>query len=294
MLRASPWRHLGVALGAAILAAACNGLPGPEADRPAADQTQDYLPGVAADVYLPAASGSPVASTAAAGAVPVVVLIPGGGWRTADRSGLAPLARALARDGMLVVNATYRAADDGVVFPTPVQDVVCAVAFAADTARRRHLVPRPLVVLGHSSGGQLAALAALAGSRFRGGCPYPQVQVDGLVGLSGAYDIRAFADLASALFGATPAAAPAAWHDGDPATWVAAPTGAVPLRVLLGHGDADQDVPLGMTQTFGAQLRQAGHPVRVVVVPGADHASIYQPAVIGPAIRDWVRTLPAG
>lgn len=192
-----------------------------------------YLPGVAADVYLPAPTGSRVPSTTAPEAVPVVVLIPGGAWRSADRRGLAPLARALAGDGMLVVNATYRTAHDGVVFPTPVADVVCAVAFAADTAARRHLEPHPLVVLGHSSGGQMAALAALAGPHFRSGCPYPPVQPDGLVGLAGAYDLNGF----------SPTGPPPAWHDADPASWVTQRTTGHPLSVLLGHGDADQAVP---------------------------------------------------
>lgn len=293
MAGAARLRVLGVALAAAILAGACGGSSGPAADK-AADLTRDYLPGVAADVYLPATTGSAVASHAPAGAVPVVVLIPGGGWRTADRRGFAPLARTLAGDGMLVVNATYRAADDGVVFPTPVQDVVCAVAFAADTAGRHGLVPRPLVVLGHSSGGQLAALAALASPHFRGGCPYPPVQVDGLIGLSGAYDIQGFySDVASALFGSKSPAAPAVWHEADPASWVAERTTGNPLSVLLAHGNADNVVPLAMTTTFGQQLRRAGHPVRVVVVPGADHATIYRPEVIGTLIRDWVRTLAA-
>ena len=51
--------------------------------------TADYLPGLAADVVLPPRATRP----------PVVVLVPGGGWHTADRSGLLPLARALADGG---------------------------------------------------------------------------------------------------------------------------------------------------------------------------------------------------
>jgi len=51
--------------------------------------TQDYLPGLAADVHLPTGVR----------AAPVVVLVPGGAWLTADRRGLTPLARSLAAAG---------------------------------------------------------------------------------------------------------------------------------------------------------------------------------------------------
>ena len=193
---------------------------------------------------------------------------------------------------MLVVNATYRAADDGVIFPTPVQDVVCAIDFAAAAARRRGIAPGPVVVLGHSSGAQLAALAALAGPQFRSGCPYPPVQVDGLIGLAGAYDVRSLADLAQALFGVPPGQDPELWHRGDPATWAAQRTGTRPLAVLLAHGDADDQLSTTFTMSFGDTLLRAGHPVGLVIVPHADHQSLYRPEVIEATIRDWVRTLP--
>jgi acetyl esterase/lipase len=252
----------------------------PSTSETARPSTAQYLPGVAADVYLPAPAAE----------APVVVLIPGGGWRTADRRGLAPLAKALAADGMVVVNATYRAAQDGVRFPTPVQDVVCAIDFATLRARQDGITPGPVIVVGHSSGAQLSALAALAGPRFRGACPYPSVLVDGLVGLAGPYDVLSLADIAYPLFGVSLKERPDLWRQGDPATWVGERTGARPLAVLLAHGDADDTVPITFTTSFAAQLRDAGHPVRVVIVPKADHQAIYQPGVIEATIRDWVRT----
>ena len=42
---------------------------------------------------------------------PVVVLVPGGGWLTADPNGLRPLAARLAARGVPTVTITYRAAD---------------------------------------------------------------------------------------------------------------------------------------------------------------------------------------
>ena len=241
--------------------------------------TADYLPGVAADLYLPPGHAS---------TTPVVVLVPGGGWQTADRRGLRPLADALAGQGMVVVNATYRAADSRARFPQPVADIVCAIDYAADRARRAGYRSGPLVVVGHSSGAHLASLAALGGSHFRGACPFPQVQPDGFVGLAGPYDITKISDLAYPLFDASPAEAPAAWREGNPLTWVTARTGAHPLRALLAAGDADAVVPPTLTTSFAAALTRAGHPVRVVIVPGATHSTIYTPRVIGGTIASWI------
>ena len=50
-------------------------------------------------------------------------------------------------------------------------------------------------------------------------------------------------------------------------------------------------LPTTFTTFFADKLRAAGHPVQVVLVPKADHQTIYQPGVIEATIRDWVRTL---
>ena len=244
-------------------------------------RTADYLPGVAADVYLP-----PSAPTHP----PVVLLVPGGGWVTADRRGLSALADSLAGDGMVVVNATYRAAGAGARFPVPVQDIVCAIDFAAAQARVAGYQPGPVVVVGHSAGAQLAALAALATDHFRTNCPYPASSVDGLVGLAGPYDVMDFQSLALPLFGATAAADPTDWRDGNPMTWLAAP-GNRSLHVLLAHGTADDMVSSTATTNFGAALRAAGFPVTVTMVAGAGHGDIYRPAVIAQPIVTWIAGL---
>ncbi|MFZ0157882.1 MAG: hypothetical protein WAL50_02540, partial [Kineosporiaceae bacterium] len=58
--------------------------------------TADYLPGLAADLHLPTGAAT----------APVVVLVPGGAWVSADPSGLTPLARALAAGGIVAVTMT--------------------------------------------------------------------------------------------------------------------------------------------------------------------------------------------
>src|SRR5690606_39546689 len=54
-----------------------------------------------------------------AGQAPLVVLIPGGGWHSADPSQLDGLARHLAGAGNVAVTARIRAFVDGVSYPLP-------------------------------------------------------------------------------------------------------------------------------------------------------------------------------
>ncbi len=179
----------GLLVTAVLLAAGCSSTPdaigaaGTSLTVRAPDSTSEYLPGLEADVYLPAQQEQSPSSP-----VPIVLLVPGGGWLTADRTGLAPLAADLADAGFVAVNSTYRAGSAGAVFPEPVQDVACATGFAVQEARAAGLEPGPLVALGHSAGGHLAALAALEASAPAGPCPYPLPGVTGLIGLAGVYD----------------------------------------------------------------------------------------------------------
>lgn len=272
------WRYraiVGCAVAVLAVLSACSSSTAPLRHR--ADTT-DYLPGVAADLFLPDATVR----------APVVVLIPGGAWLTADRSGLRPLADALADHGIVAVAATYRAADDGVRFPVPVSDVVCAIDFAVARTRAAGITPGPVIVLGHSSGAHLAALAALATAHFRSACRYPAARVDGLIGLAGPYDIMSMQDMADPLFGASAADDPAAWRAGNAVTWVARRPD---LPALLIHGAEDQDVSTTFTTSFADRLRAAGHAVRVELVPGAGHGDVYRPQVVGARIIAWVTAL---
>jgi acetyl esterase/lipase len=281
--RAVPALVAGAALAAglaALVTAAPWETDDPEDGAPAA--TVEYLPGRAADVYLP---------RAAARAAPVVVLVPGGGWRTADRTGLAPLARALAAGGTVAVNVTYRAAEDGGRFPQMAGDVVCAVDFAAERARRSGITPGPVVVTGHSAGAHLAALAALAPERFRAGCPYPPARATGLVGLAGVYDVSGVPGVAEPLFGVPLAEDPALWREGNPLTWAVGSAGNPPtdLRVLLVHGTGDTVVPPTTTTGLAAALERAGVPVTVRMPAGLDHGEVYTADVAAAPILSWLK-----
>lgn len=66
---------------------------------------------------------------------------------------------------------SYRGTTDGGSFPDMVAEVLCGADFAAGQVRAAGSDPEPLIVLGHSSGAHLGALADLAPSRFRIDCP---------------------------------------------------------------------------------------------------------------------------
>jgi acetyl esterase/lipase len=216
--------------------------------------------------------------------VPVVVLVPGGGWTSADPSGLVPLAQWLAERGAVAGTVTYRTAADGAYFPEPVHDVGCAVAHVVAGVRAAGLEPGEVVIVGHSSGAQLAALVALGDTRFTAGCPDPAAPVDRLVGLAGPYDVVRAADVAANLFG--PARAETAgWADGDPVTYAAQRP---EMPVLLVHGNEDSTVPRDFTEDFAAALVVGGHPTATVYLDGVDHMSVFRADVAGPVIADWL------
>ena len=240
----------------------------------------------ASGTYDADASAEPHVPTGVTSA-PVVVMIPGGSWQSADPTSFEPLAEALADRGVVAVPVTIRAAQDGVVHPTPVEDVLCALAHGAAVAGEAGIRPTRLVLLGHSSGAHLSAVATLAPDRYDPTCEDPVVEPDALVGLAGPYDIREFAEPAAALF--APDADAAEWDGANPVL-LADRRPEVP--VLLLHGVLDDVVPTAFSTDFGTALRDGGHPTTVTVLPEDDHASIYSAETAAAPVADWLASLP--
>jgi acetyl esterase/lipase len=220
--------------------------------------------------------------------VPLVVLVPGGGWLSADPSDFTGLAGKLASKGSAVVTTTYRTQAEGATFPVPIEDVVCAVNESAARVAESGLQVGPVVVVGHSAGAQLAALAALVGDQYQANCPSPHVTVDGLVGLAGPYDLAAIADLAAPLFDSSPTEDPETWKAASPIKQVAERPD---LPVLLLHGTADGILPTSTSEGFAAALEAAGHVVTLKVLPGLDHFQVYDVDVAVKPINAFAASL---
>lgn len=215
-------------------------------------------------------------------------MVPGGGWRTADPSGYAGLAASLAEAGMVAVTVEIGAAEDGAIYPAPVDDIHCAVAYASAEAAESGSAPGPIVVLGHSSGAHLAALAALDSQEHPPDCPYPPARADALVGLAGVYDVDRLPALAYRLFAATPEEDPETWAEGNP---VLRADLRPELPVLLVHGAFDSLVPVSFSQDFAAALEAGGHDTTLTTIPRADHGEIILAEFSGGVIVDWVGDL---
>lgn len=239
---------------------------------------QEYRPGLNATLFLPAAGNE----------APLVVMVPGGGWRTADPSGYAGLARSLADTGMIALTVEVGAAENGVTYPGPIEDIHCAVAFGVAAAEEAGHRPGAVVLLGHSSGAHLASLAALTDEEDLPDCTHRAVKADALVGLAGVYDVTRLPALAFLLFGVSPDDDPGIWKDGNPLHRA----GLRPeLPILLLHGGSDSLVPVSFTDDFAEALKDGGHVVEATVVEGADHNQILQADVSGRLISDWIEGL---
>jgi acetyl esterase/lipase len=274
----------GVLLAATLCLASCAGPDAASAPsgRPsrtpsAGPMSHEYLPGLRAFPHLPEGATH----------APVVVMIPGGGWQSADPTVLEPLADALADHGVVAVPVVIRAAEDGVVHPVPVQDVLCALADGAATATAAGIRPTRLVLLGHSSGAHLSALATLTPQAFHPRCQDPLVEPDALVGLAGPYDIRNFSDAADRLFAPD---ADQATRDAANPVLLAAQRPQVP--VLLMHGKQDELVAPQFSEDFASALRTGGHATTLELLPGVDHGEVYWPQVAAGPVTRWLDALP--
>ncbi len=242
-----------------------------------------FDPSLTTEVYSPVAV--PARPT-----VPMVVLVPGGGWQSHDSSGLVPLAQAISDAGYYAATTEYRAGDDGIGFPTSLQDVLCSAAYAVSLVKSSDPKPGPVILVGHSAGGHLVALAGVSGTALARPCADPIPEIAGVVGLAGIYDAKAFQPMMDDWFGTPRADDPALWDCGDPIHYVT--TGQAPktLHVLLIHGDGDDVVPLQQATTFAAALKKAGNPVTLDVITAETHMSVITVGVVSEPILAWLKT----
>lgn len=216
------------------------------------------------------------------GPAPVAVLVHGGFWKAAYGAEYArPLAPSLQARGWATLVVEYRRVGHDGGYPATLEDVAAAVDLLAG------LHVGPVVAVGHSAGGQLAAWLA-ARPRLPDGAPgaRPRVRVDAVVAQAGVLDLRRAAHeglgggAVERFLGGTAEQVPERYA-------VADPTASLPLGVpvLCLHADADDDVPMSQTHDFVARSRAAGDAVEVVEA-GGDHYAVIDPD--GPA---WAATL---
>lgn len=211
-----------------------------------------------------------------------VVLLHGGYWRAGfTRALMEPMAVDLCARGWHVVNVEYRRVAAGGRWPASLVDVQRAVACVAELVRRGDL-PGPLILLGHSAGGQLALMTAhatevacLAGIVVL--APVTDVLETLRTGLGDGAAEDLLADVSDA------------WERERVAV-AASPLNALPVGVpvVMIHGRDDVRVPHEHTVRYAAAARAAGDDVRVVSPPSLEHR-----AAIDPDGPYWMTTVGA-
>ena len=188
----------------------------------------------------------------------LVAIIHGGFWRAQyDASLGTPLAEDLTARGWTTVNLEYRRVGNGGGFPETFDDVHRGLGVMAGTTTG------PVVTLGHSAGGHLAAWAASRGrSDWPGG-----LEVTHVVSQAGVLDLTTAAEqglgggAVQALMGAGP----------DDASYdLADPQRSIPLDVPLWavHAPDDDTVPFEQSTAYVDAATAAGAEATLVEVTG--------------------------
>ncbi|HSM45282.1 MAG TPA: alpha/beta hydrolase [Acidimicrobiia bacterium] len=217
------------------------------------------------------------------GPFPAVVLLHGGGWVAGAPGLVAPLASHLTENEFLVVNTRYTLASfDRAGFPDAVEDVACAVRYAATHPESDGTV----AVIGHSAGAHLGALVSLVGDRYPGDCPFEGSGLpEKFVGLAGPYDVSRLGLAIAAFFGGAPDRVPDVWEAGNPMNFV----GENPdLEALIMYGELDGLVADSFALGFHAALLDAGAGSVVELVEGARHNDMHDPDLVGDLIVTWL------
>jgi acetyl esterase/lipase len=257
---------LAVSFGAALLAG-CRPLAVVNALSPSAhyERLADYAYGDAPrqrlDLYRPAEE---------AANAPVVMFFYGNGWREASKADFEFVASSLTRAGIVVVIPDYRTYPE-VAFPAFVEDGARAVAWAARNIAGLAEGERPLFLMGHSAGAQIAALLALD-ERYLDGVEAPPVT--GFIGLSGPYDFLPLdPGYMEEVFPEETRAA------SQPIAFVSA---RAPSTLLI-HGTSDRRVLPEHSERLAAALEAEGVPVTLKFYDGAGHGQVV--AALAPPLK---------
>jgi len=228
----------------------------------------------------------------------LVVLIHGGCWQNAyDLSHVRPAAATLRRAGYLVWSIEYRRiGDEGGAWPGTFHDVGAAVDFAGNLGTIRGWPTKPLIVMGHSAGGQLALWAA-SRQRFGEGHRFHRrraVLPDAALVLAPITDLRDFANGRSDCERATVELLGSVEIHGHRYAQVSPlellPTG-VPTTLLQGREDTI--VPSIQAETFHCRAVELGDSSKLYYVTGAGHFDLIHPGTpawqaVEAALREYL------
>ena len=210
----------------------------------------------------------------ACGSRPVLFWIHGGGWRIGSHSRRLEAKRELAaRHGWAFVSIGYRlsTATSDVRWPDHGEDVAAAIATTLDHAEDLGVDPDHVAVMGHSAGGQLAAIVTVDPDLLRA-VGHDRDEIDCLVSLdTEGYDLtrggRGPTALVEHAFGSDPSVLAQA----SPTTVLREEGGPVAAALLVTRG-----LPRRQQQArdFATAVEGAGSTAQVVTATGYSHAEV--------------------
>ena len=213
---------------------------------------------------------------------PVVFWIHGGGWQSGDKSMVGLKPKAFMDAGFVFVSINHRLLPT-VEMGTITRDVASALGWVHENIATYGGDPSRLLVMGHSSGGQLAALMC-TDDRYAKAAGFPLTAIKGCVPVDAdTFDIPAIIEMAETRARVHHLPLPTYGHrqkfGDDPAkhrdfsavTHVARDKGIPPFLILhiAGHPDTG-----AQARRLAAVLGAAGISAKVVAGREATHASI--------------------
>jgi acetyl esterase/lipase len=219
------------------------------------------------DLYLP---------EKAAGKLPVIVWVHGGGWMGGDRKN--PPGMDLVRRGYALASIEYRLSGEA-KWPAQMYDLKGAIRWLRAHADQYGLDPQHFAAWGHSAGGHLVAMLGVTGG-------VKELEGDEGGNLDQSSAVQAVSDWA----GPTDFLTLGPWHEGpdsgpslllgvvvrdnhekalkaSPVTYVS--RDAAPFLIV--HGERDSLVAVGQAYELGDLLTKAGVPVTMAIRPWTDH-----------------------
>jgi acetyl esterase/lipase len=212
---------------------------------------------LALDVYEPAHAEH----------APIVVFFYGGSWVQGERAWYRFVGTALSAQGVIVVIPDYRKYPQ-VRMDGFMQDAASAVAWAHQHARELGGAPDDVFVMGHSAGGQIAALVA-TDPKWLGAHDMRPSDLAGFIGLAGCYDfmpIPANETDMLGMFGRTTAEQQTA----QPVLYV---HGAEPPMLLL-QGTGDHEVEPSNAISLNRAMQAQHEDVTLKLYPGLGHEAL--------------------
>jgi acetyl esterase/lipase len=238
---------------------------------------QDGVP-LAMDLYMPSASYTEEPA-------PIILYIHGGGlWGDRNLYGLGarqanhkgalfiPLQKQLNEQGFVVASIDYRL-PPGTPWPASIEDAKCAVRFLRAYAAELGIDPNRIGVWGSSGGGHLSSLLGLTGPEDgfdRGQYLDQSSAVQAVVDMFGLADLNDFKNadpFAQFILRNAFGTSIEVFRSASPISYIT--SGAPPFLIL--HGTKDTMIPPRQSDELMQKLKNAGVPVTLIKVEGAEH-----------------------